>query len=155
MTEEPSVPSEASRRDEVRAVCRSVAGWAAARPDVVAVGLAGSWARGAARPDSDVDLVVLTEVPERWVRADDWIAAAVGPDVTPVRTRAWGVLTERRVRLTSGLEVELGIVPREWAAEPVDDGTARVVRDGFRVLHDPEGVLRRLLAAVPGPAADR
>lgn len=148
MTEGPSVPSEPSRRDEVLAVCRSVAAWAAARPDVVAVGLAGSWARGAARADSDVDLVLLTDVPERWIRADDWIPAAVGQDVMPVRTQAWGVLTERRVRLASGLEVELGIVPREWATEPVDDGTARVVRDGFRVLHDPVGVLSRLLTAL-------
>ncbi len=148
------MPSEPQRRDEVLAVCRSVAGWAAARPDVVAVGLAGSWARGAARADSDVDLVVLTDVPERWIGADDWIAAAVGQDVTPVRTQAWGVLTERRVRLTSGLEVELGIVPRQWADEPVDDGTARVVRDGFRVLHDPRGVLSGLLAAL-GVRGDR
>lgn len=44
-------------------------------------------------------------------------------------------------------------MPRGWAAEPVDDGTARVVRDGFRVLHDPVGVLSRLLTqlgATPG-----
>lgn len=30
---------------------------------VVAIGLAGSWARGAGGPDSDVDLVVLTGEP--------------------------------------------------------------------------------------------
>jgi hypothetical protein len=34
--------------------------WAANRPDIVTVGLAGSWALGAERPSSDVDLIVLT-----------------------------------------------------------------------------------------------
>ena len=37
--------------------------WAASQPDIVAVGLAGSHARGAARPDSDVDLVILSTDP--------------------------------------------------------------------------------------------
>ena len=145
-----AAPPSSGRADEVAHGCRRVAAWAAEEPDVAAVGLAGSWARGAARADSDVDLVVLTGTPERWVAGEDWIAAAVGRPVTPVRTRTWGVLTERRVRLRTGLEVELGIVPERWAAEPVDGGTARVVRDGFRVLHDPDGVLARLVAVLGG-----
>ena len=79
--------------------------WAMARPDVLAVALAGSWARDSAGPGSDVDLVVLTADPEAY--------------------------------LGDG-----------WAAVPPDAGTARVVSGWFVVLHDPSGLLERLVRAV-------
>ncbi len=46
------------RADEVRTLLATLGGWAQGRHDVVAVGLAGSWARGDARMDSDVDVVL-------------------------------------------------------------------------------------------------
>ena len=65
-----------------------------------------------------------------------------------VKTQRWGPMTERRFVLPSGLEVEAGIVPTTWAwADPLDTGTRNVVRDGFRVLYDPEGLLGRLVEA--------
>ncbi len=68
-----------------------------------------------------------------------------------MRTQAWGPLTERRVQLASGLVVEWGFAPRSWAdVAPLDDGTARVVADGFAVLYDPFGLLEGLVAAVRG-----
>lgn len=33
------------------------------------------------------------------------------------------------------------------ATDPVDPGTRRVVGDGLRILHDPDGLLARLLEA--------
>ena len=130
----------------VAAVVDRAVRWAAARPDVLAVGLAGSRARAAARPDSDVDLVVLTTGPDAYLEGG-WAAEAVGP-AADVRTRWWGPLLERRFRLPSGLEVELGFAPAGWADVPVDPGTERVVDDGFVVLHDPAGLLGRLVEAV-------
>lgn len=65
-----------------------------------------------------------------------------------MRTLEWGVLTERRFALPSGLEVELGIASPAWAAiDPVDTGTRRVVSDGVRILHDPDGLLETLASA--------
>lgn len=120
--------------------------WAAARPDVVAVGLAGSWARGEARADSDADLVILTIEPRRYLEDEAWVRELGGLRV--VETQAWGPLTERRFVLPSGLEVEAGIVPTSWAStDPIDSGTLGVVRDGFRVVYDPEGLLARLVEA--------
>jgi uncharacterized protein len=53
--------------------------------------------------------------------------------------------------LRSGLAVEFGFVPPNWASvDPADPGTARVVRDGCSPLVDPEGALARLSAAVGG-----
>ncbi|MEU8654967.1 nucleotidyltransferase domain-containing protein [Streptomyces sp. NPDC048737] len=60
----------AERRDEVRSVVRRVTRWAAGREDVVGVLLVGSWARGAGRADLDVDLLVLTVEPGRYVAED-------------------------------------------------------------------------------------
>ena len=137
------------RAEEVRALLVRVRSWAAGRPDVRAVGLAGSWARGTARPGSDVDLVVLTDRPRAYAGVA-WVAAATGEGVSDVRTRRWGPLLERRLALPSGLEAEFGFAPASWAALPVDPGTARVVADGFVVLHDPSDLLGRLVRVAAG-----
>jgi len=138
-----------ARTLEVDYLVRTIAGWAAKREDVVGVALVGSWARGTPRLDSDVDVVVLTADKSRYVIADDWMKSLFGAEAEIVRTAEWGPLTERRVRLPSGLEVEFGFAPPTWAAtDPVDRGTARVVRGGCRPLVDPRSVLRRLIEAV-------
>ncbi|MEH0845233.1 nucleotidyltransferase domain-containing protein [Micromonospora sp. CPCC 205711] len=132
------------RTREVRSVVDLVAGWAAAREDVRGVLVVGSWARGAARMDSDVDILVLTDNPHH-TKVDVWTGLLSGG---VVRLGDWGPLREVRVRRPSGLEVELGVVPVSWAdTDPVDPGTRRVVTDGHRIVHDPAGVLASLSAA--------
>lgn len=122
-----------------------VARWAAARTDVAGLLLVGSCARGTARADSDIDLVLLTEDGSRY-DGDDW-ARDLGLRMS-VRTRSWGAVLERRFAAPSGLEVEFGIAAPSWAADdPVDPGTRRVVTDGALVLHDPTGRLATLTAA--------
>ncbi len=104
----------------------------------------GSWARGTARMDSDVDIVVLTGNVHYSV-AGVW-TGLLGGEV--VRTADWCPLREIRVRRPSGLVVEIGVAPMSWAdTEPVDVGTRRVISDGHRVVHDPAGVLARLSVA--------
>ena len=123
---------------------RRVADWARERDDVRAVALVGSWARGTAQVGSDVDLVLLTAAPD--AVADGWLAGLAGAET--VRTGDWGAIAERRARLPSGLEVEVGIGDPSWAAtDPVDPGTRRVVTDGLRIVHDPDGLLARLVEA--------
>ncbi len=133
----------------MRAVTTRCCGWAAGRPDVRAVGLAGSWARGTAGPDSDVDLVVLADRPDAYA-GTAWAAEALGAGAIDVRSRHWGPLLERRFLLPGGLVVDCGLAPPTWAAAPADPGTARVVADGFVVLHDPHDLLARLVRAVAG-----
>lgn len=61
------------------------------------------------------------------------------------------VAVRRRGVTAEQLEVELGVADTAWAGvDPVDMGTARVVGDGFVVLHDPSGMLAALVAAVRG-----
>jgi RimJ/RimL family protein N-acetyltransferase len=101
---------------------------------VRALGLVGSHARGAPRADEPVDV------------------EGLGGRV--VGTQRWGVLTEHRLESGDGLDIEVGVAPTSWASlDPLDDGTARVASEGMRVLHDPDGMLCALAAAVPGPPA--
>ena len=117
--------------------------WAVTRPDVVALVLAGSFAHGEARMNSDVDILVLTNDKQPYVEGEEWISELGGLRLT--KTDQWGPMTERRFVLPSGLEVEMGFAPPSWAAtDPVDWGTRRVVEDGISVLHDPQGLLTRL-----------
>lgn len=135
------------RRREVESFLERARSWAATREDIVAVALVGSWARGAARPDSDVDLVVLTDDPSAYLERDDWVEA-LAPDAALVRTGDWGAIVERRLRLPSGLEVEVGIAQPSWAGKsPVDPGTRRVVVDGMEALYDPRRLLATLVRA--------
>lgn len=135
-----------ARADEVRRIRASVTAWARAQTDIVGAAVVGSWARAVARMDSDIDLVVVTLEKDRYVETDDWVTEAVGRHGDIVRTEEWGPLTERRVRLPSGLDVEFGVVAPSWAAtDPLDPGTARVVLDGCIPLVDKEGLFERLL----------
>jgi len=140
------VPSS-ERRREVGALLERAPGWATARDDVVAIALVGSWARDAAGPWSDLDLVVLVEDPTAYTESDDWIDE-LAPGAKLVRTGDWVAIVERRLLLPSGLEVEVGFGRPSWAAtEPVDPGTRHVVRDGLRAVHDPRRLLAMLVAA--------
>lgn len=134
---------------EYRRTVRAVAAWAVRQHDIAGVAVVGSWARGRARMDSDVDLVVLTDDMKRYVSDSSWVTAAVGQRADLVRTQSWGPLIERRVVLPSALEVEFGFVPTSWARpDPVDPGTAGVVSRGCLPLVDADGVFARLVAVV-------
>lgn len=128
-----------ARVAEYETVVGMVAKWAASRADIVAVGVVGSWAKGMQREDSDVDFIVLTPHKATYTADDGWIAVAVGQVVPVVRRAEWGVLTERRLLLPSGLEIDIGFVDPSWAdIDPIDPGTAQVVSDGGLLpVHDP------------------
>jgi predicted nucleotidyltransferase len=92
--------------------------WAAARSDLIGLALVGSHARGEARPDSDIDLVLLAR------------------------------RTSLRVHYEDGLEVEYGLTSSAWATPPIDEGTARVISGGMRILLDREGLLESALDVI-------
>ncbi|WP_445520820.1 nucleotidyltransferase domain-containing protein [Streptomyces sp. NEAU-174] len=133
------------RLAEAEEIIDRVTQWAADHDDVVGLLLVGSCARNAARPDSDIDLVLLTTDESQYSRnawADELALGKL------IRTQSWGLISERRFATTSGLEVEINIGSPDWAqTDPVDPGTRRVVTDGARPLHDPDAVLASLIRA--------
>jgi len=137
-----------TRLEEYRGIIARASTWSRSRSDIVAVGVVGSWARGVPRADSDVDIVVLTTDKAAYVESDEWAEAFLGEPAPVVRRAEWGALTERRLQLPSGFEVEMGFVAPSWAAaDPVDPGTAAVVGDGGLLpVYDPDGILAKLAA---------
>jgi uncharacterized protein len=132
---------------EIGTFLDAVRAWAAGRGDILAMGIVGSHARGTARADSDVDLVILTETPDVYMGDDGWMAT-FGEGIR-FEDEDWGLLQSRRVFYSDGLEVEFGITTREWAAtNPVDAGTRRVIADGAQVVHDPQGIFAALIETV-------
>ncbi len=121
--------------------------WAADHPDVRAAALVGSWARGAAREGSDIDLILIVTDPADFLQQDAWLNTF--GVVERVTREDWGRVQSLRVYYQGGPEVEFGITTAEWVGtSPVDAGTARVVHDGLRILVDPDGLLADLLAAL-------
>jgi predicted nucleotidyltransferase len=125
---------------------RRVTAWAASQPAVSGVALVGSYARGEARADSDIDLVLLCTDPGRFLTDTSWLYLFGA--VERCQTEDWGLVRSLRVHYRESFEVEFGITSRVWAALPIDPGTQHVVAHGMRPLMDREGLLGRLLGAV-------
>jgi len=81
--------------------------WASAQEDIQAIALVGSYARGAARDDSDIDLVLLTDEPQKYLEDLKWMER-FGP-VEKHQTENYGKLISIRVWYQNGVEVEYGI----------------------------------------------
>lgn len=113
--------------------------WARAQADIEGVGLVGSYARGAATEESDVDLIILTTKQERYFLDQTW--ASLFGETGRSQVEEWGKLRSLRIHYKSGLEVEYGFSTPEWAGSPLDEGTLRVVSDGIKILYDPNGLL--------------
>ena len=120
--------------------------WIEPRLDVRAVVIVGSVARGDARADSDVDVVLLTTNRGRYLDNTDW-AAHFGP-LERVTLEDYGKVTSVRAFYTDGLEVEFGIALENWASAPLDPGTEQVARCGIVVLLDRDGSATALAEAV-------
>jgi uncharacterized protein len=137
------------RRREYTEVCKAVVKWASGQPDIKGVAVVGSWARSEPRMDSDIDLVILTTQKAAYSVGEDWASVAVSQPAELIRTQEWGPLTERRIRVASGLEIEFGFALPHWAeTHPVDPGTAGVVSNGCIPILDRGELLKKLVEAV-------
>ncbi len=108
--------------------------WAGQQSDIKGVLLVGSYTKGAARADSDVDLIILTADPQHYI---DRISFAENfGSVSKWEKEDWGRVTSLRVWYQDGLEVEYGIALPDWASQPLDLGTLQVVSDGMQIVFD-------------------
>jgi uncharacterized protein len=116
-----------------------VAAWTAGRSGILGAGLAGS------------RFILLVEDVISYTQQAGW-AEELGA-MRIVRTQRRGPLTERRLQLPDGGELDVGIVEPSWASVvPLDPGTRRVVEQGFRILYDPHGLLETLVSTVAARA---
>lgn len=108
--------------------------WAELQTDIYAILLVGSQARGDAKPDSDVDLVIICKRPEQYLNDTKWVHVFGIPARKDFED--WGKVTSVRVWLQDGPEVEFGFTNEDWVKEPLDAGTKAVIKDGYRILFD-------------------
>jgi len=122
-----------------------VADWSRRDDRVIAAGVCGSYARGDARPDSDVDFCILTQDPNSLLDNRSWIrgfgagARVAGP------VEDYNLVQSIRVFYGS-TEAEFGVTDEAWMRLPIDRETAGVINDGLRVLYDPAGRLEKAVA---------
>ncbi len=137
----------ARRVFEIRSVIGAATRWAGAEPAIRALALVGSQARGDPDMLSDVDLLVLAVHPASLLHGWD-VWSFLGNPVA-VRQHWWGGLVETRLQLGTGLDVDIDVASTRWARAPLEDGARLLLLGGIRVLHDPDGLLRAALEALP------
>lgn len=120
--------------------------WVETREDVRALVVVGSFARREARPDSDLDIVLLARDPDVYLADTTWVQALGESAVLGLEN--YGKVTSVRALIGDGLDVELGIASADWASEPYDPGTEDVARGGIEVLLDRDGHATALATAM-------
>lgn len=143
-----------AREDTVEVVLRSLTRWANNHEDVCAAALVGSWARGTARMESDIDVMFLVNNPsqfrleERWVNEIDW------PNTLKIcswEDKTYGVVWSRHILLKADLDdaplvAELSFGLHSWAdVNPIDAGTRQVMSGGCRILYESDNQLTLLV----------
>jgi len=130
-----------------------VTAWSERDDRVLALGLCGSYGRGEARTDSDIDFCILTPNPPSLLDDRAWIyelgdnARLDGP------VEDYKLVQSLRV-FYGTTEAEFGVTDQAWANPPIDPGTAAVINDGLKILYDPEGRLGSAVAnAATSPEA--
>jgi hypothetical protein len=141
-------------RLRIEHIIRTVLVWATAQPKIRAVALVGSHARGTARQDSDIDLVLLVtdlqgfRANTAWIEQIDWQARDSHPQKW--QDEDYGVAWSRRIwPAADSVQVELTFAPLSWAnVDPPDAGTRQIISEGCQILYDPDGLLVRLCEGI-------
>ena len=136
--------------EDVQRLLLAIEAWASRRSDVLGLAVVGSWAQGSARPDSDLDIMLLVKSPaayradSRWLSAIDWRQA--GFTLVGFEDADYGNVWSRHVQLKPLAEVELTSAEMTWASlDLIDEGAASVVTKGCRVIFDKTGELQRFV----------
>ena len=137
---------------EAQSLTEAIAVWVRASSGLRALALVGSWFRGTARPDSDLDLLILANNPEQYQSDQNWLYQIALPDpfrVISSKSVPYGVVWSCHALLDPAAELELTFGALDWAStDPIDAGSRRVISDGFRMIVDKDGRLQRIVDAV-------
>jgi len=124
--------------------------WTESRSDIRGVALVGSWARGNPKPDSDIDLIILTTDPNSYCTDTAWLRnmrwSDLGLTMTRSVTAEYGEVRSLHLYFAEANKIEFGFTLPTWArVNPMDAGTRKVVRDGMRIILDRDALFARLL----------
>ena len=118
--------------------------------NILGVALVGSKARGEARPDSDIDFVMIVENQSLLLDKNEWLKEL--GNLTSVKDENFGLVRSRRV-CYGELEVEFGITTPDWLkTDPIDQGTKQVMTDGYKILDDKKGLFSKFISELKNSA---
>jgi hypothetical protein len=136
---------------QLEQILAPISAWARSRPDIRGLALVGSWARGSAQSDSDIDLMLLVSEPQKFRSDEHWLTEIdwAGGRVADWHDAEYGSSWSRHVALEPRCQIEFTFCAPAWAStDPIDAGTANVVSGGCRVLVDKMQLFGNLLTAV-------
>ncbi len=120
--------------------------WAKNQKDISGIALVGSYARGTANLDSDIDLVILAKNHKNYLTDLTWLNQFGNCHL--IKKERYGKVTSLHVQYVDSSEVEFAITTSAWSKIPPDRGTTKVVLDGIQILYDPYHLFQKLTAYV-------
>lgn len=104
--------------------------------------IVGSYARGTNKETSDLDLCMIVTNKNKMIENSDF--TKVFGEIDKKQIEYYGACTSIRVWYKNGLEVEFGIVEPSWVSIPLDNGTYKVLCDGYKVIIDKKKYFQNL-----------
>lgn len=126
----------------MKKILKDIKQWAENEKQVESIIVVGSYARGTYKKTSDIDLVIITSNKKEMLKNQNFIK--VFGDVNKSQIEYYGACTSIRVWYKDGKEVEFGIVNPTWIEKPLDNGTNKVLSDGFKVIIDKKDYFKDL-----------
>ncbi|HUV15573.1 MAG TPA: aminoglycoside 6-adenylyltransferase [Pelolinea sp.] len=119
-----------------------ITNWASNNEDIRTVILVGSFARGEAKDDSDVDFVIIAENPDSFLKDDSFAHQFGNP--SRIDCENWGKVQSLRVWYENSLEVEFSFTTKNWLTFPLDIDSCQVLSDGYLVLVDKDMLAKKI-----------
>jgi len=120
--------------------------WAKNQEDIKGIALVGSYSRGTANKDSDVDLVILAKNHKNYLSDLTWLNQ-FGNNYL-IKKEKYGKVTSLHVQYINSHEVEFGITTSAWTKTPPDRGTVEVIQDGIQILYDPYHLFQKTMVYI-------
>ena len=118
--------------------------WSSEQPDIEASAIVGSWARGTARADSDIDVILITREPAKLLDGNAWVEHF--GRIEKLKREDWGLVQSLRVHYLDGQEIEFGITTVEWLSqEEIRLASGQIMRDAMMIVYDPQQRLGQAL----------
>lgn len=121
--------------------------WSARQSDILAVVLIGSWARGTARTDSDIDIVIISTNPTKLLTEQNWLSEL--GSIKSITREDWGLMQSLRVIYMDGREIEFGITTKQWISEDeIELDTGKILSNGAQIIFDRYNLFASLIPSL-------
>ena|ERR1051326_4065191 len=139
--------------NELNNIISEVNKWVKSKEDIYGLALVGSYARGNANDRSDIDFLVLTSQKESYRENKSWVNEinwkVINFDIQSLKEQDYGLVWSCHIYLSETKEIEMGFGDRNWIdAALIDEGTKRVIKNGFKIIYDSEYLLKDILEKV-------